>query len=992
MKRGKCFPLQWRFAAAILLGTVYVSPVTALPSAAERWQERTLSGTVKDEKGTPLPGVTVRVEGTGIGASTDAGGKFVLRQVPANAVVSVSFLGYVTQKISPGAQSSMNIVMKEDVAQLEQVVVVGYGTQKRSDITGSVTSIPKERLSKLPVTNVTQAMQGAVAGLNITSDKGRPGETGSIYIRGLNSITASTAPLVVLDGVPFSGSYNDINSGDIESIEVLKDASATAIYGTRGTNGVILITTKRGKTGKPAIRYNGYAGTEYMAHMLRPMNGAAYVQKNIDWARQAGKEQRPVFNKSEIPNYEAGRETNWMNEISQQGYIHNHDLSVSGGTDNVKYYIGGSYLKQQGVLKGYQYTRASVRSNLDIRATDWLKLGADLLYVYNNTDGGRADLGMASAMSPYGSVYNQQGGYEIYPMDPETLYSNPLIELYRTARRRNKNISGNFYTEVQPAFLRGLKYRLNFNAASRPSELSEYSGRKTGDMQGTGSIQLNNRNNWILENILSYDKSWKKHSLNVTALYSGQYDQQPPDNLYSYELRGVNFINDQLEFNDLKGAQLQTVKSAIQEYRIVSQMMRLNYSYDSRYLLTLTARRDGYSGFGANNKYGLFPSMAVGWNIASEPFLKDVSWISMLKLRASYGTTGNMGVSPYRTLNSYKTVTYIYDNTTAIGLQADRMSNPNLKWESTTSANIGVDFDFLKGRIGGTVEVYTSKTRDLLLNRTIPVLNGYSAILDNIGKTKNRGIEITLNTRNVVTRNFTWSSNLNISMNHNEIVSLYGDTKNDIGNKWFIGKPLKAVYDYRLVGIWQEGDDFSLNPKAKPGDLKFADINGDKVFNNQDREYLGTGLPDYIFGFTNTFSWKQFTLNIFIQGVQGVYKNNYMLDNRDQAGRINLPATLGYWTKENRNNERPGLAYNNIGYGYPQDASYWRVKDVSLSYNFRPEQLKRLHIPALSLYVSGRNLATVTKWFGWDPEINQGVNDPLYPALRSVVAGVNITL
>lgn len=984
---------------AFLLLLLFTSIQVSARNFFQAQGRQTVSGIVKDESGQPMESVSVEIRELKKGTQTNAAGNFTLPNIaPGDYTLRISFVGFEAQQqtIHVGNEPlQLQLALKSASNKTEEtaVVVVGYGSQKRTDITGSVASMPKERLANLPVTNVLQSMEGSVAGINITSSSAAPGSTPSIYIRGLNSINASTAPLIVLDGLPFSGTWNDINSADVASVEILKDASATAIYGTRGSNGVILVTTKRGTSSKPTISYNGYAGTEFFTHKFEPMDGAAYAQKNLDYTTQTGSTPAPVPNLSELANYQAGKTTDWLKEVSRNGYFQNHELSIAGGSEWVKYYVAGAYLKEQGVLKGYQYNRASLRSNIDMKITSWLKAGANLMYVYGNNDGPNLSLSLASQASPYGQEYNKDGTYNVYPMNPETLYPNPMVELYNARTNRTKNYTGNFYAEVQPTFLKGLKYRLNFGTTSIPTLYQYYTTRASGDLLGTATVKNGSTNNWILENILTYDKQWKQHSLNITGLYSAQKSRTD-----AYNIINNTFINDQLTFYNLSAAQQQTSSSSLSSYSLVSQMLRINYGFASKYLLTLTARRDGYSGFGIADKYGTFPSAAVAWNIYKEDFMKSAGAVSQLKLRASYGTTGNQSVSPYQTLSTLAVRNYVYGQTTAIGLTASRMGNSDLKWESTSTLNLGIDFGLLNNRIGGTVEVYQSKTSNLLLSRQIPSISGYTSILDNIGATQNRGIEVTLNTHNIASKNFNWTTNLNFSANKNKITRLYGDNKDDIGNKWFIGKSLGAVYDYAMTGIWQQGDDVShTDPTAKAGDIRFRDINGDGKINTSDRMYLGTTLPKWIGGITNTFSYKQFSLNVFIQTFQGAIKNNSNLNWADQAGRMNLPAGLPYWTAANKSNALPALSYTNSrSYGFSKNDSYTRIKDITFTYTVPQQQLEKYKLAALSFYVSGRNLHTFTNWFGWDPEVDGTLGSSgastNYPNTGTVVVGINVGL
>jgi TonB-linked SusC/RagA family outer membrane protein len=970
-----------------------------------------VSGRVIDTRNNPLPNVTVQEKGSTNGTSTKELGAFSLSVSSENAVLVVSSVGFIDQEVPVKGRHTIDIVLQENVADLNQVVVIGYGTQKRSDVTGAVSSVPKSRLSELPVTNVYQAIQGSVPGLNITQNSSVPGSGATVNIRGLNSINANTSPFIVVDGIPFSttgGNINDINTNDIASIEILKDASAVAIYGTRGSNGVILITTKRGTSGKPVIRYNGYAGLEGLAHVMKPMSPGAYVQKYADWWKQQNPTQtQPTIlgNDYEIANYNKGETVDWVKEVTQQGVIQDHNLSISGGTKDVKYFLSGDYLNQKGVVKGYNFRRASIRSNLDVNLTSYLSVGTSLFFTNNNYDGGRANFYLGAAMSPYGTLRNAAGDYEIYPMYKELLYLNPLLGLYTDRIERTNNLNGNFYAELTP--LKGLKYRINAAYSYLPGRRASYVGRKGNDQLGTDSIISSENKTWIIENILTYTKDWEKHHIDFTGLYSAQRSDY-----FINSTVGTGFVNDQLSWNSLGAAATITPGFVVRindinyygSYRnrsnLVSQMARINYNFDSRYLLTFTARRDGYSAFGSNtNKYGIFPSAAIGWNISNEEFMKTVNFVENLKLRVSYGKSGNQAIDPNATNSTAGNVRAPFNGVSTVGVLASVLGNRNLTWETTTGLNMGIDFTVLNNRINGSIELYSTKTKDILLKRNLPTINGYSSVWDNLGKVSNKGFEIMLNTINVKSGDFKWETTINFSLNRNKIVELYGDGKDDVGNRWFIGQPIRVIYDYQMVGIWQTGEKTSgWDYGAKPGDLKFANINGDTSITAADRMILGSPFPKWIGGLTNTFHYKNWHLNIFIQSFKGDLRNNVNLTFADEAGRMNTPAEIGYWTADNQSNTRPALSYTNTrGYGYPSNNSYTRIKDVTLSYTTPQKLLNKTGLGSLTLYLSGRNLYTFTNWIGWDPENDftfRGSSgwDNNYPLIRSFIFGVNVGL
>ena len=1001
------------FVMALAAGMMAFPLPTMAEQAVQNVQQAgVVKGQVTDKNGEGVIGATVKVKNAQAGTVTDFDGNFTLNVQSAGTLV-VSYIGYLTKEVPFTVGQTLNISMEEDATALEEVVVVGYGVQKKSDVTGSVTSINKERLSKLPVTNVLQAVQGAAAGVTITQGSSIPGDAPSALVRGRNSINAGTGPYIVVDGIPISksgGSLNDINPNDIESMEILKDASATAIYGTNGANGVILITTKHGKDGKPNISYNGYLGIEDFAKKLDFCNGAEITQRYKDYvAQNAGETMYNdyVKNANEAAAQAAGQETDWLYDmVSQTGIIQDHNVTINGGADRVKYFISGDYMKQKGVLKGFNYQRYSLRMNIDADVTDYLKIGTNSYIVSHNRDGGRVNFLMAEAMSPYGQVYDEDGSYCQYPMYSETLFFNPMQYIDQDHERRQWNINLNGYADInfgniwKP--LEGLHYKFNFGYSFVPKRENYYNGEaQFNNAGGYGYIKNEETQSYTSENILSYAKDLGKNHFDVTLLYASSRKKY-----HRNEATGSKFINDELLWHNLGGGSTQTSGSYSDLYTTVSQMGRLNYSYDSRYLFTFTVRRDGSSVFGDDNKYGVFPSVALGWNITNEKFMEKVDWLNNLKLRLSYGKAGNEAIGVYETLAKMSNSAIAMDGATATALYpSSRMGNSGLGWETTKTFNIGIDFGILNNRINGNIDFYKSTTTDLLLQRNLPKISGYSNVYMNMGKTANTGLEITINSKNIVTKDFTWGTSLVWSWNKNEIKDLYGDEKDDIGNGWFIGEPISVIYDYEMEGIWQEdeiaaGKHLNQDPQAQAGDVKLKDINGDgKIDPNDDKVIQGQTTPKWTAGLTNTFSYKGFTLSIFIQTAQGHKRSNSLLRMAaDEQGRRNSTTEVGYWTPENKSNEYRSLSKtsNRWGYTFPRDASYTRIKDVTLSYTFPTQITNLLHLSSLTAYVSGRNLYTFTDWKGWDPEADitqrgwSGYENN-YPMTKSFVFGLNVT-
>lgn len=1002
----------------IFLLMAMVAGTSGLPSQA--WvgpglqvvqQAVTVKGQVIDNQGEPVIGATIKVKGTQQGTVTDLNGNYSISGVPAQGILVVSYVGYKEQEIAYSSGRPVNIKLIEDDKMLNEVVVVGYGVQKKSDITGSVTSVNKDRLQNLPVTNVLQAVQGAAAGITIQQSSALPGASPTATVRGRNSINADSGPYVVVDGVPISksgGSLNDISPNDIESIEILKDATATAIYGVNGANGVILVTTKHGKDGKPSISYNGYMGIEDFTHRLKFCNGAEITQRYKDYVAQNPGESmynEYVKNQYEADNQAEGKETDWIDEATQIGILQNHSVSINGGAERVKYFVSGGFMNQKGLLKGFNYKRFSLRTNLDVDVTDYMRVGTNSYIVAHNRDGGRVNFVMAEAMSPYAKEYNDDGTYCIYPMYSETLFFNPMISTTQQHERRQWNINLNGYALIKFGDiwkpLEGLQYKLNIGYAFVPQRENYYDGKAQNNNTGYGKIYNAERSSWTVENIVTYARDIAKHHFDITALYAAYR------NKYQNSTAAASkFINDDLGWNNLGGGGTASVASYRSLYTTASQMGRLNYSYDSRYLFSFTVRRDGSSVFGKDNKWGTFPTVALGWNIANEAFMKATqNWLSVLKLRLSYGKSGNEAISSYQTLGKMESAALAMGGQTATVLYPSAlMGNGNLSWETTKTFNIGFDFGFLNSRINGNLDFYRSKTTGLLLKRNLPRISGYENVFANMGETQNTGIELTVNSKNIVTKNFTWASSLVFSWNKNEIKDLYGDGQDDIGNQWFIGHPISVIYDYVCDGIWQEDEIASgayknVDPIAKVGDLKLRDVDGDHQITDKDKVIQGQTSPKWTGGLTNTFTYKDLTLNVFIQTTQGIKRDNALMAMAgDEMGRRNTTTEIGYWTPENKSNKWRSLSKssNPHGYGFPQKASYTRVKDITLSYSFPKSVTDALHIGSLQVYASGRNLFTFTDWTGWDPEsteIQRGGDsyEDSYPMTKSYVFGLNVT-
>lgn len=957
---------------------------------------RTITGKVLDSEGIALPGVTVLVKGTGIGTVSDTNGEFTL-SIPADAgIIQFSFVGMKMQEMLVEGRTTFTVVMEEETVGMDEVVVIGYGVQKKSDITGTVASISSERLDLVPNRNIAQALQGAMPGIVIQqTSAGAVGEQ-TILIRGRNSILADNEPLIVLDGIPYYGDLNDINVADIKSMEVLKDASAAAIYGSRGSNGVILITTKSGSKGKPKISYQGKYGTQHSIRLPDFLNGEEFYE-----FKSIRDESNSLMTETEIRNYEAGVNTDWIDLVLRRGHSQNHNLSVSGGSDAASYFIGGNFMDVKGLSITDDYQRISGRVNLDVKITEWLNIGTRSQYTYDDRGGYEIDFETVFEMNPLIEPYDENGEINLYPW-PEFPDVNPLEALnYDDKDYSNQLVSTNFIEIKLPFIDDDLKYRLNYGIRRRWSNKKVYGDSENTELgiANSGYAYLSNteyKNN-VIENILSYQKNIDKHSLNLTAVYS--YEK---NNTYSEKLEAVDFPNDLFSFYGISQASSLTTSNDYEKTVLISQMLRVNYSFDNKYLLTFTGRRDGFSGFGSDDKWGIFPSLALGWNMSNEPWLESSEIITHLKPRISWGINGNQAVAPYASITRMKERNTLSGNTTMIGYVPSVIGNDNLGWESSETINFGLDFGLYRNRIQGDLNIYKTNTSDLLLQRTISSVHGINSTVQNIGETQTKGVELALSAVPVLTNEMKWKLTGNLAYNKNKIVSLYGELDengeeiDDLANAWFIGEPIRVNYGFKMIGIWQLDEaDKAAVWDAAPGHFKIEDAYDDGKLDDKDRQIIGQIDPKLTWGLSNSFTYKNFNLEIFLQGSHGATKrNNYLRDNTAAEIRRNV-MKKDWWTENNPTNKYPKNADDTRMGGYGaniyEDAGFIRLKDVSLSYNFPDKILSALGMDKLQLFLTGRNLATITDWTGGDPELETGNDAGIVPLQREFVVGINLT-
>ncbi|HSI74675.1 MAG TPA: TonB-dependent receptor [Lunatimonas sp.] len=946
-----------------------------------------ITGTVLDENGEPMPGVTILLEGTSTGTVTDIDGKYVI-EVDEGTVLVFSFIGYENQTRIVGSSNIINVRMVEDARSLEEVVVVGYGTQKKSDITGSVASIPKERMEMVPNINIAQAIQGSIPGVMVQNTSAGAEPSQDIMVRGRNSIGANNSPLIVVDGVPYGGNLSDINPNDVESIEILKDVSAAAIYGSRGANGVILVTTKEGIEGAPSISYDGYFSTQSFSNLPEYLDGPQFYNfKN---------ERLPSgVTASEQAVYDAGEWVNWRDLAIRKGLSNQHNLSVSGGFGNTSYFISGAALNVRGIVDNDNYFRGSSRFNLDTKIADWLTIGTRTQLTFADKSGVAPNMSDVFITNPLAVPYNEDGTLTIFPIEDDPARSNPLQEtLFENSNKSRQVVTNNFAIVDFERFIPGLNFRFNYGLMERASHNNTYRGRNTFDgliAQGRASINNVNTSNTVIENIFSYNKAVDNHSIFATAVYSIQKDLENSDGMNM-----AGFPNDLLGW--YAGGQADLVEPSFSyfESRLVSQMLRLNYAYDSRYLLTLTGRRDGYSGFGADSKWGLFPSVALGWNLGNEEFFPWKNTFSELKFRASYGLNGNQAVGAYQSMARLRQENMLSGTTTMPGYFPNTLGQEALGWESSRSMNLGLDFGLIGDRISGDINAFHTNTYDLLLHRSISSVHGITSILQNIGETENKGIEFSIHSRNIVKKDFTWTTLGNVSYMDNKIVDLYGNELDDVGNRWFIGQPIRVNFDYVFDGVWQLDEAAKAAEwRSQPGFVKIKDVNEDGQITPEDRQIIGRQDPNFLWGLTNTMNYKNFNLTVFIHGVHGVTKQNNLMDDQIVTSGVRRNTLVkNWWTPENPSNDwymndinahRMAGVTTNIY----ENASFVRLKDITFSYDFPSDLIQRIGGNRFRIYATGRNLLTITNWRGLDPELN---NQRSIPLQREFVLGLQVGL
>jgi TonB-linked SusC/RagA family outer membrane protein len=977
-----------------------------------------VTGKVTDETGKPVSGATVQVKGTTIATATIEDGTFSLMAPSATSILVITSIGYANMEVPINNRTEVMVTTTSTASALQDVVVIGYTTVKRKDVTGAVAGINQKDIRSRPVDNALQAMQGKVAGVDINSNE-RPGTVGSINIRGLRSLTASNTPLFVVDNIPLTtGGIEYLNPNDIESIDVLKDASATAIFGSRGANGVVIVTTKQGKTGKTQINLYSSVSTEKIVDWAPIMSASEYIDfrrwayyyANLGTPTPRPRGDAPTIANDQViflggadpdswKNIARGwaggtwdgskvGNTDWTGLVSQTGITTDNTISVSGGTKNIKAYASFGYLNNKGTSNGQIFKRYSGKASVDIQATDWFNMGLSINVTEGTQEFGQSNSTLVTTVgAPQTSIYGSARGLFKWAVPYDSVGNRILTPggdvaiksvvdewKYTQDQRKTLRAFGSLYAQLDlgkiNSLLSGLKYRFNFGP-----DFSNYTNGVYIDGISVASSGVNaaslresKTTSWTLDNLVYYDRAIKKHNFGLTLLQSATKFVANP--VHTIRGTGVPFASQKwyaLNSSTLPAANLTiTQNSDLIKRQLVSYMARLNYGYDDKYLLTVSVRSDGASQlYDDGSKFSIFPSAALAWRMTNEKFMQNVSWVNELKLRVGAGVTGNSAIDAYATKG--RTIPNFYpvgSNLVTASLPADTLANQSLDWEKTTQYNVGVDFSILKRRVSGTIDVYTSRTKDLLMARSIPTVTGFRATYQNIGETSNRGIDINLNTINITTKNFQWTTNLNAAWQKEKIVSLSQGKQDDIVNTWFIGQPIGVIYGFASNGMWQYSDTslmrkFGLNGNAfTPGQVRPIDQNGDnKIDGNNDRVIIGHTRPRWVVGMTNSFTYKDFELSMFIYGRLNYWFNQ---GGEAQTARGNQ-RQIDYWTENNQDAEYQKPFYSvgsgdnySASLGYLK-ASFLKIRNVSVAYNVPNKVLSKMHMSSLRVYFQAAN-------------------------------------
>lgn len=972
-------------------------------------QNPAVSGTVQSAGGEPLIGVSVTEVASGKATLTDVNGRFTLQVSSPNASLRFTYVGYEAVTEALNGRTALTITMNENAEVLDEIVVIGYGVTRKSDLTGSVASIKSENLEKFPAANVTEMLRGQAAGLNVTLDNSAPGGASRILVRGVRSLSGGQTPLFIVDGmiVPH---INDLNPNDIASIEVLKDASSQAIYGSRASNGVILVTTKRGKEGKATVDVSAYTGFQDYKRNFDLYSPEEFAKLRF-WAKYTEgtsgvgtpdniNYQAVIDDAIMYDAYQNGKYVNWEDLMLTNAPQQKYDVSLRGGAKNVKYAVAAGYFDQNGIVQGSGFRRGNFRSNVDYAPAKWVDLGINMSFSKAEISSVDANFNGILTMPQLAQAYDADGN-----LLRESTTSGDINPLWRVREYKSSQLDDYLTLASNITFkpFKNFSYRINANLRTNNRETGNYRTKLYPSSTGTGQVTSFNRNSFLVENVVNYTVPFASthHRLTATLIHAFEEDLQ--------KTTGMNFINsttDIFDWNVAGDAEISGAIRSINRTRSMSWAGRVQYSLLDRYLLTASIRRDGASVFGNDNKWANFPSMALAWRINEESFLKDVHWLNELKARVSYGVVGNWAIPAYRTLGLSSSYEYLFGDQLSIGyLPSSQLINQDLKWETTGSLNYGLDFAVLRSRIRGTLEYYNTRTKDLLIQRTVPSITGYNTMWDNLGETKSSGFELTLNGDVIRNKNVDWNLGATFSTQKSEIVRIDGRTDengtpiNNLTNNWFIGQPINVTYNYVFAGIWQQGETAEPHQylpgdaQPKPGDIKILDYNGDGQITVDDRKVYNL-MPDWYATFNTSVRYKNFDAQAEFYTVQGVTKSNPYLYGFNEGGSLNGKKNgikVDYWTEQNPSNTAPRPQFTAsvpyMGLLALQDASYFRLRTATLGYSFSNKVLSGIKATRARIYVTATNIFTITDYKSYSPEKEPGS----YPEPRTFVLGLNVS-
>ena len=974
-----------------------------LLSTTIMFAQQKVIGVVKSAHNEPLIGVNVVVKGnTSVGAITDLNGKYSLSVPEGKATLVFSYIGYVTQEVSVGSRNTVDVVLVDDAQALDEVVVVGYGVVKKRDLVGSIASVKSQDITAVPTSNVLESMQGKIAGLDMTRSSGQPGSAFNFTIRGNRSLTASNAPLILVDGIAY-GTDIDINPNDVESIEVLKDASTTAIYGSRGANGVILVTTKKGKEGKAKVDFNAYWGPSFSTNLPKVNNTEQYVAMRREAMRAVGQWNSPaddgvIWDAVALERIKNNVNTDWYDLIMDDATTQNYQVSISGGTDATKVSFSLDYFDETGILIGDDFDRFNGRINVSQRIMKGMEAGASALFTTSTRNAAPNNVfHAAQTKEPYGVPFNEDGSLNKYPFTGSGATDINMLFNQDKNNYVDETKSNRFFGTLflNWEIIKGLQFRTNFGYDSQNSRNGHFEGVNSTFVESNKGLAKVSKNEthstaWTWENTLTYTKDFDIHSL--TAMVGHSMSKSSSEDTYA-EGKGLSF--EQSLFHNLDGTQQDyALSSTLTESSMLSYFARLNYKLLDKYLLTATLRADGSSVLAKGNRWGYFPSVAVAWRMKDEHFLSSVDEISDLKLRLSYGLSGNSAVSPYQTTGGLSKTIYEFGTVPAYGYRPYSMANLELQWEKTRVLNFGVDFGLFNNRVYATIDAYKTWTSDLLLPMILPGHTGFTEVISNVGKTETRGIDLSINTVNFDTKDFKWTTDLTFSANKEEITAL-NTNQNDVGSGWFIGSPTKVFYDYEKIGIWQTSEAAEAAKYGQePGDIKVRDQTNDGAIDaNNDRKVLGQQTPKWTAGLNNRFEYKGWELSFFLYARVGHLIQNEAAANFNPSGWNNSIA-CDYWTPENPTNAYPRPNFNkNESMLYKSTLAYCKgnflkIKDITFGYSFPKQMISKLNMSKLRIYTTLKNFFTFSAVDDYDPE-RGGSNS--YPMTKQVVFGINVS-